>query len=198
MTKGKIFKNEADMRDEMTEFVKLEPMLACNVCDYVVLDFETTGLSNNDEIVEVGCIRIRDGSVTKTFQTLVKPTFPIPYRSTLIHGITNADVEKFPGMEQVLPKLLSFIKTDVVVAYNADFDMRFLKNAMKKYPCEDRRVNYMDALSVVKEGMPGLPSYRLQSVREYMGLPSNHAHRALDDVLITFRVFENCKNKVNV
>lgn len=50
-----------------------------NFSSYVVLDFETTGLSpQNDKIIEVGALKIVDNKVVGNFQTLVDPEITIP------------------------------------------------------------------------------------------------------------------------
>lgn len=42
--------------------------------DFTIIDLETTGLDPTfDEIIEVGAIRVRNGNVTDTFSSLVKP-----------------------------------------------------------------------------------------------------------------------------
>ena len=52
-----------------------------------VLDTETTGLSETDEIVEIAIIRLDDGS--EVINTLVNPSIPISKEATAIHGITD-------------------------------------------------------------------------------------------------------------
>lgn len=46
---------------------------------YVVLDFETTGLSpdRGDRITEIGAVRILEGQILDRFQSLVQPRFSI-------------------------------------------------------------------------------------------------------------------------
>ncbi len=176
-------------------FEKLNYSVAVSLNDYVLLDFETTGLSNRDEIVEVGCAKVSNGRITKTFQTLVDPEMPIPYFATKIHGIHNADVADSPTVREVLTPLLKFVGDDILVAYNADFDMRFLKKAMVKYGCT-QSIKYLDALDCVKAALPGQRTYKLQDIRERLGIESNNAHRSLDDVIITHKVFEMCRGKI--
>ncbi len=178
-------------------FEKLDHRLARELDEYILLDFETTGLSNKDEIVEVGCARVRDGRVVETLQTLVDPEMPIPYFATQIHGIHNADVADAPTVDQMLAPLLDFIGDDVLIAYNADFDMRFLKKAMVKHGYT-QKIKYLDALECAKSALPGLGTYKLQCVREYLGIESNNAHRSLDDVMITYRVFEMCRKRMSI
>ena len=58
--------------------------------NYVVFDLETTGLSPiNDEITEIGAVKVIDGKVSDTFEMLVKPNQKISQKITDLTGITN-------------------------------------------------------------------------------------------------------------
>ena len=46
--------------------------------DYVLFDIETTGLDPHfDEIIEVGAIKVKNGDVVDSFQSLIKPEYEI-------------------------------------------------------------------------------------------------------------------------
>ena len=45
---------------------------------FVVLDLETTGSTHDDQITEIGAVKVRGGEVIGEFQTLVNPTTTIP------------------------------------------------------------------------------------------------------------------------
>lgn len=73
-----------------------------NSDNFVILDTETTGLDEHDEIVEVAVI---DMSGKVLLNTLVNPIQPIPYEATQIHGITN-DFEYFSRFFSCRTKVL--------------------------------------------------------------------------------------------
>ena len=51
--------------------------------EYVSLDLETTGLEpKNDRIIEIGAVKITDGTVQETYSLLVDPQMKIPERIT--------------------------------------------------------------------------------------------------------------------
>ena len=62
------------------------------------LDTETTGLHASDQIVEIA---ICDLGGNVLFDTLVKPTAPIPPEASAIHGIDDAMVASAPGWPEV-------------------------------------------------------------------------------------------------
>lgn len=90
---------------------------------FLVLDTETTGLSNQAEICQIAIV---DHTGRVLLDQLVKPTLPIPIGATQIHGITDEVVVNQPTWQTVRERVISLIKGKVVVAYNADFDLRML------------------------------------------------------------------------
>ena len=100
---------------------------------FCVLDLETTGGSPADcEITEIGAVKYVGGELVGTFDTLVNPGAPIPPTITVLTGITQAMVIDAPRIEEVLPALLEFIGTAVIVGHNVRFDMSFLNAAAER------------------------------------------------------------------
>lgn len=71
---------------------------------YVVFDLETTGTEvDHDEITEIGAVKIEDGRIKETFQTLVRPKQRISEKITELTGIDNDMVADAPAFKDVLP-----------------------------------------------------------------------------------------------
>jgi DNA polymerase-3 subunit epsilon len=98
--------------------------------DWVILDTETTGTSESDEIIQIAILSY-DGTVL--LDTLVKPTQHIPFESTTIHGITDDDVTTAPTFSKVYEKVQSVIQGKTIVIYNAQFDVRLIRQSLAKY-----------------------------------------------------------------
>lgn len=98
---------------------------------YLFLDTETTGLSGNDEIIQL-CIM--DGSGAELFNSVVKPTTPIHPAAQKVHGLTAAALFAAPAFTDVYLKIAEcFSPGKIVVIYNAAFDIRLLNQTCKKY-----------------------------------------------------------------
>ncbi|MEN0050631.1 MAG: 3'-5' exonuclease [Bacteroidota bacterium] len=94
------------------------------VNNYIVLDLETTGLSFEDEILEIAII---DEKGKTLLQTLVRPTRHKTWVSAQrVHGISPKMVEDQPILDELLPKIKSIIQGREVVIYNADYDCMYL------------------------------------------------------------------------
>lgn len=94
--------------------------------DWVILDTETTGLGGTDEVVQVS-IMGKDGA--ELFNSLVKPTCEIDPRAEAVHGISKELLQNAPCFAEVWPKIIEAIGENGVVIYNADFDVRMLRQS---------------------------------------------------------------------
>ena len=93
----------------------------------MVFDLETTGLNHEDcQIVEIGAVKIENGKITKKFSTFVDPEAEIPLDATRIHGITDAMVMGAPKVDVALADFYKFCEGSTIVAYNIDFDYKFI------------------------------------------------------------------------
>ena len=156
---------------------------------YCVLDLETTGFSaKTEKITEVGIMKVKNGEVIDEFSCFVNPEKHIPERVTEVTNITDEMVKDAKTIEQVFPEILDFIKDSVLVAHNAPFDMGFLKQNAKVLGYEFD-YTYIDTLSLAKDLFPDYKKYKLGKIAENLGIKVEVAHRALDDVDTTVKVF---------
>ncbi len=156
---------------------------------YCVFDLETTGTSfRTDKITEVGIMKVKNGEVIDSFSSFVNPERPIPYKVQEITNITDDMVKDAPKIEELMPKILEFFGDSVLVAHNADFDTSFLR-----YNCEKLGLKfdytYLDTLRLAKDLFPDYKKYKLGIIAENLGIKVDVAHRALDDVDTTVKVF---------
>lgn len=157
---------------------------------YVVYDFETTGVDfNNDEIIEIGALKIENGAFTDVFSCLVKPKKSIPPDATKINRITNEMVANCYSIEQVICDFYLFCKDCQMVGYNNRmFDSLFLTKAGKLVGL-DFNNEQIDAFVLAKDKLKGLRNYKLSTVSKYLEVNLVDAHRALNDVIATAEVF---------
>ncbi len=154
--------------------------------DYTVIDLETTGLNPEHElIIEFAALKVRNGQVADTFQSLCDPGFPIPPVITGITGISDEMVRFCPNPRQVLPDFLDFIGDDFVVGHNVLFDVRFVAKSAEIF-----RNNYIDTMKIFRKLHPTLPHHRLSDMVEFYDQRNETAHRALSDCYATQACFE--------
>ena len=151
----------------------------------VVLDFESTGLNTaKARIIEVGAVKLVEGTVTETFQQLVDPEEALPPKITEITGITDANLQGQPTAATVLPKLLEFIGDAPLAAHNAAFDVSLLKSELKRLNLHWNGP-VLDTLTYARKLYPKLKSFRLGALCKHLGVSLKNAHRAVHDAAAT-------------
>ncbi|MHB9134620.1 MAG: exonuclease domain-containing protein [Armatimonadota bacterium] len=162
----------------------------------VALDLETTGLSaTRCRIVEFAAVRWQGGQEVGHFQTMVNPGIPIPHNATRIHGITNAMVQDMPSSSDVLPAFLAFCEADLVIAHNAQFDVRFLRAEATRLGIGFFSSPILDTCSLARQRLPGCPNYRLETLKGALGLGYGQAHRALEDARDCLSIYLRCQEQ---
>ncbi|HKB46635.1 MAG TPA: 3'-5' exonuclease, partial [Ktedonobacterales bacterium] len=72
----------------------------------VAIDLETTGLaSDQDSIIEIGAVKFAGDVVLDTFESLVSPRQPLPYRVQRLTGIRPADLVGTPAFADLATAL---------------------------------------------------------------------------------------------
>ena len=162
------------------------------VTDYVVFDLETTGIScYNDQVVEISAVKVSKGQVVEEFTSLVNPKCPIPYRASMVNGITDEMVKDAPAFDKVLADFLGFIGDHVLVGHNIHtFDMKFIYRDCEKFWGKVPENNYVDTLSLARMCLAELGHYKLTDLSEYYGVSTKGAHRALKDCRMNQIIYE--------
>jgi exodeoxyribonuclease X len=147
-----------------------------------VIDTETTGLDDKDEVVEVAVVLVDDAGriVPGAIASLVRPTVPISIPARATHHISPADVAGAPRLADV-----SLPAFDVVAGHNVEFDLRLLRQSGRALP----DLPAIDTCRVAKHLYPEAPGFSNQVLRYYLelevdlgGMPP---HRALADAIVT-------------
>jgi len=158
--------------------------------DPVYLDTETTGLEKQDEIIEISILGDRGETL---MQSLVKPSQAIPISSERIHGISNAAVQAAPAWPILWMQLRPILLNRVIVAYNADFDIRMMRQSHGRYrlPWKEN-LKTVDLLKIYAQyrgewddQKRGWKFVSLSTAGKECGISLPNAHRALADCLLT-------------
>lgn len=157
--------------------------------EFVVFDIETTGLNcSNDEIIEIGAVKIKNFNIIDTFSSLIKPNRDISDEITNLTGITKEMLDDKPSIEKVLPDFLNFVGDCPVVAHNAKFDTSFIKHYSKKLKLNfDNTI--IDTLLLSRWLLTDLKKHKLNIVAQHLGISLENHHRAVDDATATAHIF---------
>lgn len=169
------------------------------------LDTETGGLGDDAEIIEISII---DGNGKTVFDTLIRPTKPVPEDAIAIHGITNEMLVDAPAWPDIVKSFERLFEKDGIklAIYNADYDLRLLRQT---YQAHDMSAAFVDDIEYISHCiMLAYADYygewdekrdcykwqKLTNAAQQCGINPTGAHRALADVHMTLGVVENMAN----
>lgn len=167
----------------LTHSLKLNKPLA-------VIDLETTGVNiARDRIVEISVARANvDGTVdVKTKR--INPTIPIPYETSLIHGIYDEDVKDEPTFKQLAKSLAQFLEGCDLAGFNSNrFDVpllveEFLRVESDMFDMKNRRLVDAQRIFHLMEPRTLSAAYKFYCNKEL-----ENAHSAEADTLATLAV----------
>ena len=172
-------------------FMSPKARIHIDEAEYLVIDFETTGLSaeGGDRVCELGAVKLRGGAVVDTFGTLINPQRPISSGAYAVNRISPQMIANAPAFADIAERLWDMMQGTVLVAYNAPFDLSFLTYEFRlaAYPRITHPV--VDALAIARQLLPGLGKYSQDNVARVLGIPFPVKHRALEDAMVTARLF---------
>ena len=148
---------------------------------YVVVDVETTGgKGDNHRVTEIGAVKVRNGTITDRFQTLLNPQRTIPPGISRLTGITPAMVEDAPYFADVADQFQAFMGDAIFVAHNVEFDYGFISREFARLGRPFRHAKLCTCASL-RRLCPGLRSYSLAALTRHFDIPLTQHHRALCD-----------------
>jgi DNA polymerase-3 subunit epsilon len=150
--------------------------------EFVALDTETNGLSGEScELTEVGAVLVGGGELHDTFESLVHTNMPLGRGIQRFTGITQAMIDAAPEPEAVLPSLELMLRGRVLVAHNAAFDRRVLRQAFTRVGLDWPNPPTICTAALARSLLPLQRERRLQALADALGIEVAVAHRALAD-----------------
>lgn len=159
--------------------------------DYVVIDIETNGfLSHICEILEISAVKFRNGEKVATFSTLIKPKGKVHPFITKLTGITTNIAQTGIDIVPALISLKEFVRDDILMGYNVNFDINFLYDNMIYYLNTPLSNDYVDILRFARKFLPHLYNHKQTTVASHLGIDIVGAHRAEKDCLICNAIYQ--------
>ena len=148
---------------------------------YVVVDVETTGgRGDHHRVTEIGAVKVRNGEVIDTFQTLLNPQRSIPPGITRLTGISPAMVADAPFFVDIAEEFEDFMREAIFVAHNVDFDYGFVSREFARIG-RPFRYPKLCTCAAMRKLYPGHESYSLASLSRAYDISLRQHHRALCD-----------------
>lgn len=160
----------------------------------VYLDTETTGLDHTDEVIELAVID-EDGNTL--FDSRFKPTVEINPFAQEVHGIDANSIATCLTWRDQESLVKEVLLGKSVVIFNADFDLRIMRQTANAFGCDDSWVNELKTLCAMevaascygatnKYGTISLANAAFEAGADWDG----EAHTALADSKMTRKVLK--------
>ena len=104
-------------------------------------------------------------------------------------GINSNMLRNAPKFYQVAKRIIEITKDCIIVAHNAQFDVRILKIEFKRLGFEYKRKS-LCTVELAKTLIPGQSSYSLGKLTRSLGIPVSGRHRAAGDAMATVKLFK--------
>jgi len=146
---------------------------------YIAFDVETPNRLNH-RMSAIGITVIENGRITDAFDSLVDPETDFEPYNTWLTGIDEYAVRGAPTFPQLWPTIEPLLRSGVLVAHNAAFDLRVLRSCLQDYDIDwKNRAEYLCTVQIGRKLLPGI-SHRLDALCRYYGIDLKH-HRAGSD-----------------
>lgn len=157
---------------------------------YAIVDVETTGGKFNEEgITEVAIYRYDGQEIVDSFSSLINPEKEIQPFVVQLTGINNKMLANAPKFYEVAKRIIEIMDGAVLVAHNASFDYRILRNEFDRLGY-DFSTQTLCTVELSQKLLLDQESYSLGKLVKSLGIPITDRHRATGDALATVKLFD--------
>jgi DNA polymerase-3 subunit epsilon len=157
--------------------------------EFLVVDTETNGLGGERcELTEVGAVLVGGGELHDRWSSLCRTSAPLRRGVQRLTGISQAMVDTAPSLEDVLPALRDRLQGRVMVAHNAPFDRRVLRQAFDRIGAVWPDPPVICTAALARSLLPLQDRRGLGVLADALGIEVELAHRALADAETCARV----------
>lgn len=156
---------------------------------HVVIDVETA--QSYDHVVEIAAVEIIANSLThRRLVRRVKPRSSMSPFCYAVHRISLEDLKDERSFNEVVPELIDFVASDIIIAHNYAYEYNTLKREFERAsrPVYARERFSCTMALAKRHGLPG----KLRSACSYAGICIDHLgeeHDALNDALLAAHLF---------
>lgn len=157
--------------------------------EFLAVDTETNGLAGDAcELTEIGAVLVGGGELHDRWSSLVRPSAPLRRGIQRFTGISQAMVDEAPWPDAVLPALAGRLEGRVMVAHNAAFDRRVLRQAFERVGLDWPDPPVICTAALARVMLPLQRERKLTVLADALGIDVRVAHRALADAETCGRV----------
>lgn len=164
---------------------------------YVVFDVETPN-SYNNRMSSIGITVVERGQIVDSFYSLVNPEQHFNSFNIELTGISPADVADSPNFFELWQVIRPVMRSGVLVAHNAPFDMGVLAKCIRDYRIlSDPYMEYACTCVMSRHAFPDTPNHKLDTLCSELDIELDH-HNASSDSTAAAELLIHCmENGIN-
>ncbi len=162
------------------------------------IDVETAN-ADWSSICEIGFVRVRDGVLLESWQTLVDPQTHFDGFNVMIHGITEDDVKGSPTIADIEADLRALLEGEILL-HHTPFDRVAVNRALMERGLDALDATWLDTAKVVRRAWPdryARGGYGLANLARDLNIEFHH-HEALEDARAAATIFARSCEEQNV
>lgn len=166
--------------------------------EFVVLDFETTGLdAKREAILSMGYTSLNTQRIFLRDMThrIIQLNIALPAESVVVHKITDDRMLEGIHLHDALDELVTRMAGKVLLVHYERIERTFLQAAMKRVYGHALPLVMVDTMAIAHKRLERLQHHiqpnqlRLANLRQSSKLPRYGAHNALEDAIATAELF---------
>ncbi|XXM90202.1 exonuclease domain-containing protein [Candidatus Hodgkinia cicadicola] len=157
----------------------------------LILDTETTGLTENDRIIELAVMEFKlNKPAKKLYHSYFKPgSTRVSKEAFKIHGVSDEFLKTQPEFKTEANKILKTINCNKLIAHNAEFDKRMLMREFALANVHMQDVCWLDTLELARTLYPRSPISLRTLCKRYKIKVAATKHDALFDCKLLSLVY---------
>lgn len=171
---------------------------------FLIMDTETTGLGDDDEIIELALLN-QDGE--KLYHNYFYPSKEVEPGAAEINHLTQDVLAKLDAVNFVdeadnIIDIIEFSESSgiPVLGHNLKFDIKMFNQTCQKYGInvdKDLFEGYKDSMTIAKEWLKSA-SYSLNNLTTLIGITREEQHNAADDCLMTKEFLDRLEDIITI
>jgi DNA polymerase-3 subunit epsilon len=159
---------------------------------WAAIDFETAN-ADRASACALGLVVVQASQIVKRRSWLIRPSkVRFDLNNVMLHGITADHVAEVPTFAELWDEVYSEIQGMPLAAHNASFDIGVLRHTLDDYKIPYPELDYYCTRAISQALWTALPSYGLELVSHYLGLPFAHHTVEEDAVACATIVLRGC------
>lgn len=156
------------------------------------VDTETTGPdATKARVIQIGAIGIAHGKVVRQprFDLLIDPGEAIPSEASLVHGITDGDVDGAGSFPDAWAQFQEFVGDRILVGHSIGFDLAVLERECRRAGLPWKKPRALCVRLLATLANPNLADHSLETIAAWLRLEIAGRHSALGDAIAAGDIF---------